>query len=190
MHIKRTLIILKMLPLSIKQHTCQSNNILPPVFNLKSIGTMQLTSILSIALFNLSVVHAHVLAGRAVDGPCTGSGGAPGVCIATGSCTSAGGTYISGACPNDPADIKCCTKASCGSGGNCRWTSQCSSGKTQTGLCPGPADFKCCLPSSSQPPPPPPPASCPPWKIVEDGLLDDLYFSRDITKRLPAILIG
>ncbi len=36
------------------------------------------------------------------------------------------------------------TKTSCGSGGNCRWTDQCS-GTTKSGLCPGPDGFKCCL---------------------------------------------
>lgn len=41
-----------------------------------------------------------------------------------------------------------CTKTTCGDGGNCRWTSQCS-GTTQSNLCPGPADFKCCLPGGS-----------------------------------------
>src|SRR5262245_32198557 len=108
---------------------------------------MQLAFILSTTLC-LSVAHAYKLEGRAVDGPCTGSGGAPVVGIASTWCTPRGGTYSSGACPNDPADIKCCTKTSCGSGGNCRWTTQCSSGNTQSGLCPGPTDFKCCLPSS------------------------------------------
>ena len=109
---------------------------------------LQLASILSIVLFCLSVARAYNFERRATDSPCTGSGDAPGVCIATGSCTSRGGTYISGACPKDPADIKCCTKTSCGHGGNCRWTSQCSSGNTLPDLCPGQAGFKCCLPPS------------------------------------------
>ena len=81
-----------------------------------------------------------------INGPCTGGGGAPGVCISTSSCTNTGGHYITGACPGTPNDIKCCTKPSCSSGGSCQWVSQCSSGKTVSGLCPGPADFKCCLP--------------------------------------------
>jgi hypothetical protein len=110
----------------------------------------------TILLLGLKTVNANVIAERSVEnGPCTGSGGAPGVCIATAKCTSGGGSYISNACPGTPADIKCCTKTTCGSGGNCRWTSQCSS-STLTGLCPGPADFKCCVPggtSGSYPPP-------------------------------------
>ncbi|KAJ9653836.1 hypothetical protein H2201_009091 [Coniosporium apollinis] len=105
---------------------------------------MHLSSILfGATLLGAPIVHASVLTERAVvDGPCTGSGGNPGVCIATAKCSSGGGISISGACPGTPADIKCCTKTSCGSGGNCRWTSQCTTGNTASGLCPGPADFK------------------------------------------------
>ena len=82
-----------------------------------------------------------------VNGACTGLNGAPGVCIPTSSCSDSGGKYISNACPGTPDDIKCCTKASCGDGGNCRWTSQCS-GTTVPNLCPGPSSFECCEPSS------------------------------------------
>ncbi|EON66226.1 hypothetical protein W97_05619 [Coniosporium apollinis CBS 100218] len=98
------------------------------------------------ALLGAPIVQASALVERAVvDGPCTGAGGAPGSCISTAKCSAGGGTSITGACPGTPADIRCCTKTSCGSGGNCRWTSQCS-GNTLSGLCPGPADFKCCVP--------------------------------------------
>ena len=91
------------------------------------------------------IFSALLLAGAAlaVNGPCT-SNNTPGVCISTTSCTDSGGTYQSGLCPDDPTDIKCCVKPSCGSGGNCRFESQCS-GSSQSGLCPGPADFKCCI---------------------------------------------
>jgi len=87
------------------------------------------------------------------NGPCTGAGGAPGVCISTSDCSAAGGTSISNACPGTPNDIKCCTKPTCGSNGsgNCRFTSQCASGNTQANLCPGHPDFKCCLPNGSGP---------------------------------------
>lgn len=108
---------------------------------------MQLLNVLFYSLISTPVVTA--LSPRAaVDGPCTGAGGAPGVCISTSSCTSGGGSYISNACPGTANDIKCCVKTSCASGGNCRWTSQCS-GTTQSGLCPGPSNFKCCTGSSS-----------------------------------------
>ena len=54
-------------------------------------------------------------------------------------------------CPNLPEDIKCCTKPACGASnaGNCRLTSSCDSGITETNKCPGPDSFKCCMPSSS-----------------------------------------
>lgn len=87
-----------------------------------------------------------------INGECTGKGGAPGVCIHTAACSDAGGSYISNACPDTPDDVKCCTKTSCGSGGNCRWTSQCSSGHTESNLCPGPSAFKCCLPEGGSSP--------------------------------------
>ena len=116
---------------------------------------MHFSYLLPAILLGATTIHANILVERAVEnGPCTGSGGAPGVCIATAKCTSGGGTHISNACPGTPTDIKCCTKTSCGSGGNCRWTSQCS-GNTLTGLCPGPVDFKCCVPGGSGGYPPP-----------------------------------
>jgi hypothetical protein len=114
---------------------------------------MQLLATLFATLLSTSFVTA--LAPRASEnGPCTGGGGAPGVCISTSSCSSGGGSFISGACPGTPDDIKCCVKTSCASGGNCRWTSQCS-GSSQSGLCPGPANFKCCTEGSSGDPAPP-----------------------------------
>lgn len=79
----------------------------------------------------------------AVNGPCSADG-TSGVCISSATCSDSAGSSHSGFCPDDPTDIQCCTKTDCGSGGNCRWTSQCS-GSSQAGLCPGPADFKCCL---------------------------------------------
>jgi len=102
------------------------------------------------AMFKNSAILfiAASLAQAALNGPCT-MGSTPGVCLDTGDCTSGGGTYASGYCPNDPTNVKCCYKTSCGtSGGNCRFTSSCASGNTQSGLCPGPSSFKCCLPSS------------------------------------------
>ncbi|KAB2576870.1 putative secreted protein [Lasiodiplodia theobromae] len=104
---------------------------------------MHVSTILSPLLFLLPLTTLAKF-----NGPCTGAANKPGVCIKTSSCTSGGGTYISGACPNDPNDVKCCTKASCGSGGTCKFVDKCESGSTKAGLCPGPSDFKCCLPKS------------------------------------------
>ncbi|KAF9524121.1 glycoside hydrolase family 24 protein [Crepidotus variabilis] len=89
----------------------------------------------------LIAVHA------AINDACTASG-TPGVCLTTTTCSSGGGTPHSGYCPSDPSNVQCCTKA-CGSGGTCRFSSSCTTGHTQTGLCPGPSDFACCLPSGS-----------------------------------------
>jgi hypothetical protein len=49
---------------------------------------------------------------------------------------------MSGACPSDPSDVKCCTKPVCPKG-NCRWSSDCA-GTSISGECPGPSSFKCC----------------------------------------------
>lgn len=127
-------------------------------------ANMYTSTVFSIAVLLISsnvnaYVHPDLVERATLNGPCTGSGGAPGVCISTGDCTSGGGNYITNACPGTPDNIRCCTKTSCGNGGNCRFTSSCST-STLTGLCPGPADFKCCVPAgggggSSGPYPPP-----------------------------------
>ncbi|KAF6823713.1 secreted protein [Colletotrichum plurivorum] len=101
---------------------------------------MQLTSLLSAVLWATAVLAA-------LNEPCYGSGGRAGVCVTTSACSSAGGTTIDNACPADPANVKCCTKASCGSGGNCRYTSDCA-GTTAANQCPGPSSFKCCSSSA------------------------------------------
>ncbi|OLN87589.1 putative secreted protein [Colletotrichum chlorophyti] len=88
------------------------------------------------------------LAFAALNEPCYGSGGRAGVCVTTSTCSSNGGTTIDNACPADPANVKCCTKPSCGSGGNCRWASDCG-GSTVANQCPGPAAFKCCSSSAT-----------------------------------------
>ncbi|KAL8995922.1 MAG: hypothetical protein Q9169_004458 [Polycauliona sp. 2 TL-2023] len=90
----------------------------------------------------------------AVNGPCS-IDGTPGVCVTTSNCAASDGSFRTGFCPNDPTDVKCCIKPECGSGGNCRSESTCD-GTTKTGLCPGPASFKCCEPKSGGDPPPPP----------------------------------
>ncbi|KAI9841233.1 MAG: hypothetical protein M1837_000898 [Sclerophora amabilis] len=92
-----------------------------------------------------SFLLAASTAYAAVNGGCSVSG-TPGTCISTANCASGGGKSTAGFCPNDPDNIRCCTKTSCGSGGNCRFTSTCN-GKPRAGLCPGPASFQCCEPS-------------------------------------------
>ena len=65
----------------------------------------------------------------AVNGRCM-AGSIPGVCLSTNACKHGGpggGTpHSENFCPSDPDDIQCCTKTSCGKGGNCRWTNQCA----------------------------------------------------------------
>lgn len=73
------------------------------------------------------------------------------MCTSTSDCAAYGGTYISGACPGTPSNIKCCTKA------NCMWTTdnkclgpsiikwvnavgQCQ--RVEAGKCPGPSLFR------------------------------------------------
>lgn len=81
----------------------------------------------------------------AVNEPCYGPDGIAGVCVTDANCKKYGGTSISGACPSDPANVKCCSKPKCGAGGkgNCRWTSDCA-GKSSGTECPGPNGVKCC----------------------------------------------
>lgn len=98
-----------------------------------------------------SILFTAIVARAALNGPCTASG-TPGVCITTSSCSSSGGTSFTGFCPNDPANVKCCTKPKCGNGGTCQFANTCGSGNTASGLCPGPADFKCCLPGKTPAP--------------------------------------
>ena len=89
------------------------------------------------------------LALAAINEPCYGPSGRAGVCITTSDCSAAGGTSISGACPSDPDNVKCCSKPTCGTGGsgNCRWTSDCA-GTSTANQCPGPSQMKCCSSSA------------------------------------------
>ncbi|KAF8148772.1 hypothetical protein K438DRAFT_2087080 [Mycena galopus ATCC 62051] len=89
----------------------------------------------------------------AVNGRCTGGGLAAGVgvCISTSSCSEGGGTSLTGLCPDDPENIKCCVKSPCTSsalgGGECRFTNTCTGSQYYvTGRCPGPTDYTCCAP--------------------------------------------
>ncbi|KAF7352194.1 putative d-alanyl-d-alanine carboxypeptidase protein [Mycena venus] len=108
---------------------------------------------LSFLVFLFSIASTQA----AVNGPCTGSGltTGTGVCISTSKCTAKGGTVNNGLCPDNPDDIKCCTKAPCtnASLGGCvfRFTSSCTGNNrtldsgfpSSSDLCPGPTNFKC-----------------------------------------------
>lgn len=116
---------------------------------------------LSFVTFALSAMVVHA----ALNGPCSVANGTPGVCVSTASCSSSGGTSHTGFCPNDPADIKCCVKPVCGNGGSCMNVNNCESGNTVSGLCPGPSNFKCCLPKTAPGPKTNPPKNCPPSAV-------------------------
>jgi hypothetical protein len=85
----------------------------------------------------------------AVSEPCYGPNGRAGVCITDADCAKAGGASVTGACPWDATNIKCCSKPSCGSGGtgNCRWKSDCA-GSSTANQCPGPSQMMCCSSSA------------------------------------------
>lgn len=63
------------------------------------------------------------------------------------------GFTVVGACPNDPASVRCCIKKSCstssGSGTCLNTSSGCSGGSFISGACPGGSDIKCCVKSTS-----------------------------------------
>lgn len=87
----------------------------------------------------LPLAHATVN-GRCTGSKATGVWGNNGICISTSKCKSFGGTYISGACPSDPNDIKCCRVSSasgtgCAPSGYswCDWTSDSCPGTRLTG---------------------------------------------------------
>ena len=89
-------------------------------------------------------------------GACSGS---PGVCKNQNTQSCPGGHFITGACPNQPAHIKCCVPGYEGTGGSygactgspgvCKNqnTQFCSGGHYITGACPNqPTHIKCCVP--------------------------------------------
>ncbi|RPB07105.1 hypothetical protein P167DRAFT_513886 [Morchella conica CCBAS932] len=92
------------------------------------------------------------LAYAAINDPCHVPGRGSGVCVTTQNCARDGGTSTRNYCPNDPDNVRCCTKAPCGPSGqcgSCMWTSDCTPPTWRlgpVGECPGPAGFRCCLP--------------------------------------------
>ncbi|CCX33940.1 hypothetical protein FPQ18DRAFT_376327 [Pyronema domesticum] len=101
--------------------------------------------------FSVLLLPLTSLVAAAVNGPCTANG-VPGVCVSTANCRKYPGavSHPEPFCPNDPADIQCCTKSPCSGGsGTCMWESQCANGGMPDNLCPGPAGFKCCTAGGS-----------------------------------------
>ncbi|KAG2019646.1 hypothetical protein CC2G_005064 [Coprinopsis cinerea AmutBmut pab1-1] len=101
------------------------------------------------SLASLLILAFSLGAYAAENGPCNIPGIGVGTCLPTNKCTEGGGGFWSGYCPNDPSHIKCCFKRCPGptGPGTCRNALTCSSGRTLTGYCPGPAINRCCMPS-------------------------------------------
>jgi len=103
--------------------------------------------------FNTKVVVAFLVAAMApstfarINGPCSGDYKGKGVCVSTASCNSASGSYISGFCPGDPANIKCCVKrVQVGNRvGTCLPITQCLLKEKISGYCPGDSTVKLCM---------------------------------------------
>ena len=113
-------------------------------------------------------LSATVLA--ALDGPCNYQGQA-GTCIDSGDCAASGGSSVTGFCPDDPVNIKCCLKddtspadpepvstGPCnfqGQTGTCIDVGDCATagGSHVQGYCPNdPDNIRCCLNSGLEPP--------------------------------------
>ena len=88
---------------------------------------------------------AELLEARAVNGHCSGTASGTyltyGICITTSTCNSYSGSYISGGCPNDPNNVRCCVIGladsvatnPCGGASWCGWTSLTCSGTRRQG---------------------------------------------------------
>jgi hypothetical protein len=92
-----------------------------------------------IALFPLASMAT--LNGRCTGSKATGEWGDHGICIRTSTCDDNGGVYKTGACPNDPDNVKCCiigwagsaSTNPCGKYSYCDWTSSTCPGSWKTG---------------------------------------------------------
>ncbi|CCX05901.1 hypothetical protein FPQ18DRAFT_133120 [Pyronema domesticum] len=102
-------------------------------------------------IFTFIFAAFPVLALAAIGDTCTHS-------LGTGTCkltTSCAGYTVSGACPNDPSNVKCCTIKSCSTSagtGTCKNTSTACSGTYYSGACPGDSSIQCCVAGSTPPP--------------------------------------
>ncbi|KAK3368614.1 hypothetical protein B0H63DRAFT_78561 [Podospora didyma] len=112
---------------------------------------MHLISVLALSLLPLA---AHATVNGHCSGTATGLYLKEGICISTSKCNDYGGQYITGGCPNDPNDIKCCRiDEAIGDGcapnnagySYCTWTANgCSGGSWLNNRCPGGDNYKCC----------------------------------------------
>ncbi len=92
---------------------------------------MQFNLSLLVGLFPLAAMAA--INGRC-SGTATGAYKENGICVSTSSCASYGGTYISGGCPSDASNIKCCLIDQCyGDESRCQWTNNYCDGPFRSG---------------------------------------------------------
>src|SRR4051812_16731962 len=75
-----------------------------PMYSGSIMIPQHLTTLLALLL---SAAPSH----SAYNGPCEDI---EGVCISTSACAKAGGESLTGYCPYDPTDVKCCVKEPCG----------------------------------------------------------------------------
>ncbi|KAH8586998.1 hypothetical protein B0O99DRAFT_642934 [Bisporella sp. PMI_857] len=103
-----------------------------------------------LALFPFTAIAA--LNGHC-SGTATGSYLTHGICVSTSTCNSYSGSYISGGCPSDASNIRCCviglagsiSTNPCGGSSFCTWTTFDCSGDFEPGHCPGGSNYQCCL---------------------------------------------
>lgn len=84
----------------------------------------------------LATVNGHC------SGKATGDYDTYGICITTSNCNSYGGSYISGGCPNDVANVKCCLvglggsldENPCGGSSYCSWNDLSCVGSYKPGM--------------------------------------------------------
>jgi hypothetical protein len=92
-----------------------------------------------VTIFPLAAMAA--LNGRCTGSKATGEWAEHGICIRTSTCSDYNGVYKTGACPNDPDNVKCCiigvdgsaSTNPCGQYSYCDWTSHSCSGYWRPG---------------------------------------------------------
>ena len=96
---------------------------------------LPLAAIASPAAVPDAAAAAELLQARTVNGHCSGTATGiyrtDGICVSTSTCNSYSGSYISGGCPSDANNIKCCVIGldpvsvnPCGGSSYCTWTSE------------------------------------------------------------------
>ena len=115
------------------------------LFKYLLISFLPLAAIASPAAVPDAAAAAELLKARTVNGHCSGSATGTylndGICITTSTCDAYSGKYISGGCPSDASNVKCCVIGladsssvnPCGGLSYCTWTSNVCSGTRHTG---------------------------------------------------------